>query len=154
MTRAYRRDKDVKGGSVIAGLRMESALAQKLTDYAREHASDANGKADVAAATCFLLRVGLGAAVNTALDAERSPGSRVANVITGLRVKRDLVTMLNRRVEQNQRLGDVPALNRAATARHLLRLALDYSEETSFEIEGHFASIADAKHEIMNAFKT
>ena len=61
MTRPYRRDKDVRDGSVIAGLRMEPALAQALTGRAREIALQLGlPKANIAATARHLLRVALG----------------------------------------------------------------------------------------------
>jgi hypothetical protein len=141
VTLPHRRDHNTKGASVITGLRLEAPLAERLVAFAHEHFTD-RGRADVAAAACHLLRLALGWAPDNAATAENAPGTRVANVVAGLRIKEDLAAA-GRAARRKTRL------NMAATVRHLLRQQLGWSAAESLEVEARFTSIAAAKREIM-----
>ena len=140
MTRAYRRDKDTKSGSVLVGLRMEPALAQAVTAEAhalaaRLGAQDERG--DVAVTVRHLLRQTLGWTEGTSLTSERAGGWTEAP-IAGLRCESTLAGALRKAAQQH-------GLGVAGCARHLLRGALGWSVGDSMKIESGFAQIAQAR---------
>lgn len=131
-----RRDKSVKGASVISGHRMEPDLAKRLTEYARENFTDDRGYADVARAARFLLRTSLGLL-------ERDDHGPLPLNTRGLRVEQGLFDAIER--YQGQQGLPSPI----GTARHLMRLGLGMRADVSLQREARFAEIASAKRGLM-----
>lgn len=152
MTKPVRRDKDVINSSVITGLRMEPALAAKLCEFALQYGTTIGLKrGDVAGATRYLLRLGLGqAADNAAMAGLGGAGrgrAREAGVLAGIRLDPDIVDGLRGtpRGHSGQLAGVGDLLNAAGSARHLLRLGLGWSQEESLNAEDRFQQIANAR---------
>lgn len=131
-----RRDRQTKGGNVIAGFFMEPALALSLTNYARAHfakgATPETAVADLAAAARYLLRVQL--RQTPAEDAGRS----LSEATRGMRVDAALDKAL-------KRYHASTGLSFNGAVRHLVRLGLGVSDEESVQREEHFATLADAR---------
>lgn len=152
MTRTHlrRRDLFIKGGSVLAGLRCERELAQRLCDFARENvradltqpASRAN-PGDVSEAARYLLRRGVGLSHEAAARVEVAERG-VSGALAGLAVDAGTLAQL---YKHQQRYS----LTRAGTARHLLRLGLGMDVNDSLAREQHFAAIAAVLREIREA---
>jgi hypothetical protein len=135
MTLPYRRDKDIKNSSVIAGLRMEPKLAQALTEWARAHARDEDNRANVVRAVRYLLGEACG------FDAERHHGTQSFMIAAGLRGSKafsEAVTAYCKRMEMPP----------ASAIRHALRTQLGWDAEDSLETEQGFAEIAEHKRNL------
>ena len=131
-----RRDKNVRGASVISGHRMEPDLAQRLTEYARKNFVDNRGLADVARAARFLLRSQLGF-VNA------DDHGLLPEIMRGLKVEEALLEGVQRYQIQQELSSQLSA------ARHLIRLGLGYRPELSLQREQRFAEIASAKRGLL-----
>src|SRR5262249_26366090 len=131
VTIRQRRDKNIKGGSVISGLRLEKDVAQALCETAKRDA-----KGNVAELARFYIRTGLGASTAEA-NAREEAGDFISSGLAGLWMDKYTVDRLN---AHRKRTG----ASRAAVARHLIRLGLNYSPEDSQKREAGFAALADA----------
>lgn len=141
MTRVHRRDKNIKFASVIAGVRMEPDLAQRLCAAAIERVQDEHGRGDVAQLARYLIRTGLGIPHSEANAREER--ADVANCgVPGLKLESDVCQQLARTADQ---LG----LNKLATVRHYIRLGLGIRNEVSLQREERFAEIASAKRGLL-----
>lgn len=134
-----RRDKNVKGASVISGHRMEPDLAQRLTAYAHEHFT-VNGKADVAAAARYLLRSAFGKVGEHAFD---MPGG-LTELTRGLKLE----PWLYEQIEVWQANAPMP-MSFVGVTRHMLRLALGFNAKVSLQREQRFVDIASARRGLM-----
>ena len=143
MTLPHRRHKNTKGGSVIAGLRMDPALAEALTERAHANAAvDGALKGDIAATARTLLRAMLRVPVLRVAGQLQGKNTQIA----GLRCEPALLQALNK-AQANW------GLSLAGTTRHLLRVALDIPAEESLEIEERFTIIAQTKYKLMKKNK-
>lgn len=131
--RHSRRDEKVKGANVITGFRMEPALAQRLTAYARENFTDERGVADLSHAARALLRQQL--RQDPVLD---SPGRKLDKATRGMRVD----SVLMKGLERSQKEYGFSFLG---AVRHLVRRGLGFSEDDSRERENHFATLAASR---------
>lgn len=131
-----RRDKNVRGGNVVPGFRLEPDLAQRLTTYAREHFT-VNGKADMAAAARYLLRTQLGKPPSESLD----PPGGLSESTRGMKMERWLVQSLGV-------AGDRQSLSFVGIIRHLIRLGLGYNAKVSLQREAKFAELAAIRQQI------
>jgi hypothetical protein len=134
-----RRHKDLTRSGCIAGLRMETDLAQKLADAARER-SDGN----VAELARYFIRTGTG--LSHAEANRREETLKPDKMVRGLRIEEDLVARLDR-FTRHARLD-----SRAGGARHLLRLALGINEVESLKREVGFAAVAAARQGMRDVF--
>ena len=141
MTRPHRRDKNVKGASVIAGARMEPDLAQRLCAAAIERATGKHGRGDVAQLARYLIRIGLGIPHDQANVREEQAALGDCGV-PGLKLEADVCQQLSRVADQ---LG----LGKLGTVRHYVRLGLGIRNEVSLNREERFAEIASAKRGLM-----
>jgi hypothetical protein len=141
VTRPHRRDKNVRFASVIAGVRLEPDLAQRLCAAAIERAPDERGRGDVAQLARYLVRTGLGIPHSEAnIREERAELGNCG--VPGLRLEVDVCQQLARTADQ---LG----LNKLATVRHYIRLGLGIRKEVSLQREERFAEIASAKRGLL-----
>lgn len=142
----HRRDKDVVNDGLVAGLRMEPKLAQKLCEEARRLAPRAvhgRVKGDVAEFARSLLRRGLGWThdQSEAMEALELKPKR----LTGLTLETAVHTRLHQ-LATHRFSGNV-----ASAARHLLRIGLGVDEAESLRREDAFASLAAALREVREA---
>lgn len=134
---AYRRDRNVKFDSVIAGLRFERDAAQALCTFAIDHAADERGVGNVAEVVRYLVRTGLGASGEEANRIEATGGFRQCG-IAGLQLDVPTVRQLDAFTKANR-------WGKAAAARHLVRLGLGYPDAESRARENRFAVIAEVR---------
>ena len=133
-----RRDKNVRGGSVITGFRMEPDLAQRLTEYARRNLV-VNDKADIAAAARYLLRTQLGKPSHESLD----PPGGLTESTRGMKMEKWLVQSIGVWIDrQDVQLSFVGAI------RHLIRLGLGYNAKLSLQRESKFAELSALRQQI------
>lgn len=130
MTTRRRRDKGIKGGSVITGLRLERDTAQLLCDQAVESA-----KGNVAELARFYIRRGLGASAAQANTLEENE-YLVDSGLAGLSLDERTINLL---LDRTARTGQT----KAAIARHAIRRGLGYTETESTKREAGFAALAE-----------
>ena len=141
MTRPHRRDKNVRFASVIAGVRLEPDVAQRLCAAAIERVPDKHGRGDVAQLVRYLIRTGLGIPHDQANAREERVD--IANCgVPGLRLEADVC-------QQLARAADHLGLNKLATVRHYIRTGLGIRNEVSLQREERFAEIASAKRGLL-----
>ena len=148
MTRAHRRDKDIKSASVIAGVRLEPDAAQRLCAAAIERASDGHPqrpRGDVAQLVRYFVRTGLGIPHDDA-NAREERAELGDCGVPGLKLEADVC-------QQLARSADHIGLNKLATVRHYIRLGLGIRPEVSLQREERFAEIASAKRGLADSYK-
>lgn len=140
MTEPQRNHVGTRRGSIITGLRCEPDLARRLRDAAREQTE----KGDIAVTARYLLHTQLGLSDSDAHHMEQTMLKPAR--LCGLALPTKSYLDLERRARRE-------GLTITATARHLLRLALEVSHEESFRREETFTSLAAALKEVREAHR-
>lgn len=125
-----RRDKGVKGGSVITGLRIERDVAQTLCDEATT-----NAQGNVAELARFHIRRGLGATAAQANALEENE-MLVSSGLAGLSLDATTIARLVHEAARRE-------MTKAGLARHLIRRGLRVPEAESMQREAGFRALAE-----------
>lgn len=131
----------IKNAACLRMFRMEPKLVQAVVAYAQKWAERRDDvDANIAVTVRMILRLQLGMDVEDALDAESHKGFEIQ--LRGLRIERSL----DSRIEIYRKKA---GLSKLGAIRHLLRLALGWSEVASRKSEDVFVQIADARRSMM-----
>jgi hypothetical protein len=130
VTAARRRDKGIKGGSVLTGLRLERDVAQALCDQATT-----NAQGNVAELARFHIRRGLGATAAQANHLEETENV-ISSGLAGLSLDAATIALLVIGAARRE-------MSKAGLARHFIRRGLGMSEAESVKREAGFTALAD-----------
>ena len=136
---------NVRGDSVIDGLRIERDVAQLLCEQACKDARNKLGQGNVAELARYYIRVGLGATAAQANALEEGGGILSSSGLAGLGLDAWTKTALVREVGRR-------GIGKAAIARHFIRRGLGMSELESMKREAGFAAIVQARQGLHGVF--